>query len=145
MKIILLEDIKKKGKKGDILTVKDGYGNFLIKDNKAILASDNNMNKLEKENIKKQKELDEQVKYYNKIKEKLEKEKIVFNVRTGSGDKVFGSISSKQIASKLNDLGYDIDKKNIKTNTSLTSLGVHEVAINLHKMVSATIKIQLKK
>lgn len=145
MKVILLEDIKKKGKKGEILNVKDGYGNFLINDNKAILATENSISKLNKDNEKKQQLYVQEVQKLKKVKEQLEKEKISFKVKTGESDRVFGSISPKQIATFLNDKGYKIDKKDVKITSPLSSLGFHNVSILLHKEVIATIKVQLVK
>ena len=145
MKIILLEDIKKKGKKGEVLNVKDGYGNFLINEKKAILASSNNLNKLNKDNEKKLQEKELEIAKCIKIKEKLEKEIFNFKVKVGTNDKVFGSISAKQIASILKDKGYVVDKKNIKIDIPLTSLGIHFVSIVLEKSVIAKVKIQLVK
>ena len=133
MKIILLEDIKKRGKKGEVLNVKDGYGNFLINEKKAILASSNNLNKLNKDNEKKLQEKELEIAKCIKIKEKLEKEIFNFKVKVGTNDKVFGSISAKQIASILKDKGYVVDKKNIKIDIPLTSLGIHFVSIVLEK------------
>ena len=145
MKIILLEDIKKKGKKGEVLNVKDGYGNFLINEKKAILASSNNLNKLNKDNEKKLQEKELEIAKCIKIKEKLEKEIFNFKVKVGTNDKVFGSISAKQIASILKDKGYVVDKKNIKIDNPLTSLGIHFVSIVLEKSVIAEVKIQIVK
>ena len=145
MKIILLDDVKKQGKKGEIIEVADGYGNFLIKSKKAVLASSAGVNRLNREKADEKKALEELIKECNKIKVKLEKEKISFKVKTGEQDKVFGSISPKQIATELNNKGYNIDKKQIKAKTALSSLGYHEVDIELHKTVVATIKVELTK
>ena len=79
------------------------------------------------------------------LKEKMKKEKYEFKVKTGSQDRVFGSISTKQIANMLKEKGYNIDKKQIKLDHELTSLGMHNVDIVLHKQVTATIKINLVK
>jgi len=145
MKIILLEDVKKQGKKGDILDVKDGYGTFLISSKQAIMATSGSVNKLQKENEQKELDLANDIKSAEKIKKELEGKTISFVVKTGEGDKVFGSISSKQIAEKLADEGYAIDKKQVKVVESLSSLGYHNVEIELHKKVVATIKVSLTK
>ncbi len=145
MKIILLEDVRKQGKKGDIITVADGYGNFLIKGHQAVLATGAGVERLNKENA--QRKLDEEnlIKECTKIKNKLEKEKLQFKVKTGAQDKVFGSVSAKQIETELKNKKYDVDKKQIKITESLSTLGFHDVSIELHKKVVATIKVELVK
>ena len=145
MKIILLEDVRKQGKKGDIIEVADGYGNFLIKSKQAVVASQSGITKLNKEKEKKQQMEEELIKECNKIKDKLSKELIKFKVKTGEQDRVFGSISAKQIALELNNKNYNIDKKQIKINNPLASLGCHNVDIELHKKVVATIRVELIK
>lgn len=145
MKIILLEDVRKQGKKGDILEVKDGYANFLIKNKQAVAATAGSINRLNKENEQKAQELANDIKEAEKLKGKLEKTSLSFVVKTGEGDRVFGSVSPKQIAESLKEQGFMIDKKQIKPTTSLSSLGYHNVDIELHKKVTATIKILLQK
>ena len=145
MKIILLEDVRKQGRKGDILEVKDGYGNFLIKNKQAVVASQGSLNRLNRENEEKAIALANDIKAAETLKTKLEKIELSFKVKTGEGDKVFGSISPKQIAEELGKKGFKVDKKQIKPTTSLSSLGYHSVDIELHKKVIATIRVSLSK
>ena len=145
MKIILLEDIKKKGKKGDILTVKDGYGTFLINDSKAVIANEENVRNLNRNNERKKVKEEQLISECEKIKNKLEREIIDFKVKVGEQDRVFGSVSAKQIEKELKNRGYDIDKKSIIIDSTLSSLGAHIVSIELHKKVIAQIKVNLVK
>lgn len=145
MKIILINDVKKQGKKGDILNVKDGYGTFLINNGSAVLATTNSVDRLDRENKEKEKLELENIKRCEELKKKIEKLNISFKVKTGESDRVFGSISPKQIVEELKNKGYEIDKKQIKTDGSISSLGFHNVDIELHKKVVAKLKIELKK
>lgn len=146
MKVIFVKDLKKQAKKGDIKEVKDGYAqNFLIKNGYAVQVTEKNMENVKKENdAKKQEEL-EQTKKAEEIKKELEKLTLVFKVKTGEQDKVFGSISPKQIKEELLKKGYKIDKKQIELITSLQSLGFHKVMVTLYKEVKAELKVQLVK
>jgi len=145
MKIILIKDVKKQGKSGDILEVKDGYGIFLINKGDAVLATSNSKNRLDRENKEKELKENNLIKECEVIKKKLENLKISFKVKTGEQDRVFGSVSAKQIVEELKNKGFNIDKKQVKINNQISSLGFHNVVIELHKKVVATIKIELKK
>lgn len=145
MKIILLEDVRKQGKKGEIIEVKEGYGNFLIKNNQAVLATTTGVKRLNEE--KKNKEIEEEkfIKECERIKDQLGKIIIDFQVKTGAQDRVFGSISAKQIETALHDKGFNINKKQIKITNPISSLGFHDVDIELHKQVIAKLKVRLVK
>lgn len=145
MKIILIKDVKKQGKSGDILNVKDGYGTFLINRGDAVLATQNSVDRLDRENQEKEKNEQKLIKECEVIKKKIENLKISFKVKTGQGDRVFGSISPKQIVEELKNKGYNVDKKQIKVDGSISSLGFHNVDIELHKKVVANLKIELTK
>ncbi len=146
MKVILLKNVKNQGKKDDIITVSDGYANnYLIKNKLAVMYTKTSKNVLDSE-IKERNDLEDKlVCDLTKIKDKLNNKEFKFKVSTGKEDKVFGSISSKQIHEELKKLGYDIDKKNIKIETPLDTLGIHEVKIELHKKVKFIIKVILVK
>lgn len=146
MKVILLKDVKGKGKKDSILDVSDGYANnFLIKNGLAVLYTKKSKEILDKEINFREKEEQKLVDEYNQIKNKLNDKIIEFKVKTGKDDKVFGTVSSKQISDKLKEMGYKIDKKNIKVTDAISSLGITNVDVELHKKVKFNIKINLLK
>lgn len=146
MKVIFIKDLKNQGKKGEIKTVKDGYAeNFLINKGYAIKATKENIDKLNQDKAK-AKEDDEKKKLEaRKLKEKLEKVILTFKVKTGEGDKVFGSISLKQIKDELNKEGYSFEKQQIKLLDSLDSLGFHNVEMIIYKDIIAKVKVHLIK
>lgn len=144
MKVIFLKDVKGQGQKGEVKEVSDGYAkNFLLRANLAVIATDMSMNRLQNELKTKESEEQKFIEHCEKIKRELENKKVVFKVKTGEKDRVFGSISSKQISSELSDMGYVIDKKNIELKDHIASLGTHTVKINLHKEVILNLKIEL--
>jgi len=146
MKVIFIKDLKGQGKKGEIKNVKDGYGqNYLIKNGYAVIANTSNLKHLETENVKKEIAEKTLITECEEIKKNLEKLKLKFKVKTGSLDQVFGSVSTKQIVNELKKNGFNIDKKQIILDNGLTSLGFHEVTVELHKKVIAKIKVELVK
>ena len=146
MKIILIEDVKNVGKKGELKEVADGYArNFLIRNRLAVEATAHSKAILEQQ---KQDKIDQEVEDIKKaevLKEKLTTITLVFPVKTGEGGKVFGSISSKQIAEELvKKHQITIDKRKILDNGPFNDLGYSDIRIELHKKVIGTIKIHLK-
>ncbi|HHT38760.1 MAG TPA: 50S ribosomal protein L9 [Mollicutes bacterium] len=146
MKVIFIKDVKGKGNAGDIKEVSDGYAkNYLIKNNLAVPVTNTSMNRLNEEKKAKAKKEEEEIKKNEKIKKELENKTLIFKVKTSDQNKIFGSISSKQISSELSKLGYEIDKKNIVLESPLSNLGTHIVKVNLHKKVVLNLKIELIK
>ncbi len=146
MKVILLQDVKKQGKKDEIINVSDGYANnFLIKNKLAVPATPDAKKTLNHDLANKEAEEEKYINECNILKDKMINQNIEFKVKTGKEDRVFGNISAKQINEELNKKGYKIDKKCIHIMNSIDSLGTHLVEIELHKKVKFNIKITLKK
>ena len=145
MKIIFIKDVKGQGKKDDIKDVKDGYAKFLISNKFAVAYTQNSVDVLNKQIDKRKEDEKELINSLNKIKEKLNNKKIEFKVKVGNNDKVFGSISTKQISDELSKMGYDIDKKKIESDFEINTLGTHKVKITLHKEVVFNIDVVLIK
>ena len=146
MEVIFIKDLKNQGKKGQIKNVKDGYAeNFLIKNGYAVKKTKENLSKLNQEKKKKKQEDENNKKNALLLKEKLSKVTLEFKVKTGEGDKVFGSISIKQIKDELLKEGYKIEKSQIDIPNPIASLGFHNVDINLYPEIIAKIKVHVIK
>ena len=146
MKVILLKDVKGKGKKDAILDVSDGYANnFLIKNGLAVPYTKRSKEILDQEIDVREKNEQKLIDELNEIKNKLNDKVIEFKVKVGKEDKVFGTVSSKQISDKLKEIGYKIDKKCIKINDAISTLGITNVEVELHKKVKFNLKVSLVK
>ena len=144
MKVIFLKDVKGQGKKDEIKEVKDGYAmNYLIKNGYAVKYTSRSNEILLDEKAKRKEHEDKNIAEANAIKNKLKEINLVFKVKTGEADKVFGSISQKQIKEELDKRGLNIDKKKIMIDTPISTLGYHFVKIELHKKVIAELSVQL--
>lgn len=146
MKVILLSDVRKVGKKDEIKEVSDGYANnYLIKNKLAVPYTKRSKEVLDTALNKRAELEEEKIKELNEVKQKLENKTFNFKVKTGAQDKVFGKISTKQIQEELKKAGYNIDKKCINLDHDLDVLGTHDVDIILHKQVEFKIKVNLVK
>ena len=146
MEVIFIKDLKNQGKKGQIKKVKDGYAeNYLIKNGYAVKKTKENLTKLNHEQAKKAKEDEENKKLAEELSKKLAKVKLEFKVKTGAGDRVFGSISLKQIKDELLKQGYKIEKSQIEIPNIIQSLGFHNVNINLYPGITAQVKVHVIK
>lgn len=146
MEVIFIKDLKNQGKKGQVKNVKDGYAeNYLIKNGYAVKKTKENLLKLNQEQTKKAKEDAANKEEAKILKEKLSKVTLEFKVKTGEGDRVFGSISIKQIKDELAKQGYKIEKSAIELTNNISSLGFHNVNINLYPEITAQIKVHVIK
>lgn len=145
MKIILLEDIKKQGKKDDIIEVADGYGMHLIRNKQAVEASKGSVKILDKQKEAKKISAAKEEEEAIKIKNILEKKPLNFQLSVGKDGKVFKSISNKQIIDRIqSEYNIKVDKKKFKHKDNINVLGVTNVDVELYKGVIATIKVAIK-
>lgn len=146
MKVIFLKDVKGKGKKGEIKNVADGYAhNFLIKQGLAVEATNANLSSLEAQNKKQEKLAAEELAEAKKLKEVLDKTTVELSAKAGEGGRLFGSITSKQIAEELQKKhGIKIDKRKMELADGIRSLGHTKVPVKLQHDVTATLTVHVK-
>lgn len=145
MQIILTQDVKALGKKGEMVNVNDGYArNFILPKKLGLEANAKNLNDLKLQKAaeeKRQKELLEEAQALGK---ELESKTLEVRIKTGEGGRTFGSISSKEIAQELKkQYGLDIDKKKLQVNDPIKTLGTHTVPVKLHPQVTAELKVKV--
>lgn len=142
MKVVLLEDVKGQGKKGDIVDVSDGYArNFLIKKNLAKEANSSAVNEAkQKREAEERRKAAEKAEAQNLAKNLSGKEITLF-VKCGDNGKIFGSVTSKEISEELLKSGFDIDKKKIVLKENIKNEGLYEVEIKIYPEISAKIKL----
>ncbi len=145
MKVVLLKDVKGSGKAGDIIEAKDGYANnFLIKNGYAKPAD---AQALAESNSKKQAQAfhrQEELKANRELREKLDGSKVTLEVKSGESGKFFGSVTNKEIAQKLYELGFDIDKKKILLASNIKTPGTYEITVKISPEESAKIFVEVK-
>ncbi|EGL82385.1 50S ribosomal protein L9 [Caldalkalibacillus thermarum TA2.A1] len=144
MKVILQQDVKGVGKKGEVKEVSDGYArNYLLKQNLAVEATPGNMKALMKKKQSEQKKAEEELRQAKELAAKLEQETVTLTAKAGEGGKLFGSITNKQIADQLKKMNYKIEKRKIVLDEPIRSLGVTHVPVKLHPEVTATLKVHV--
>lgn len=143
MKVILTEDVKSLGKKGEIVEVSDGYArNFILKKKKGLEANSKNLNDLKLKKANEDKIAQEQYEAARELGKTIEAGEIKMSIKTGEGGKAFGSIASKEIAAEVKEqMELEVDKKKIQLKETIKTIGTHEVPIKLHPRVTATLKV----
>jgi large subunit ribosomal protein L9 len=146
MKVIFLKDVKGKGKKGEVKNVADGYAhNFLIKQGLAIEANQSSVSTLAAQKKKEEKMAEEELAEAKKMKETLEKVTVELTAKAGEGGRLFGSITTKQIAEELQKKhGIKIDKRKMELEDAIRSLGMTKVPVKLHHEVMASLNVHVK-
>ena len=145
MQIVLLEDVKALGKKGDVVKVSDGYArNFILPKKLGVEATAKNLNDLKLQKANESKIAAEQLAAAKELGEQLEKSSISLKIRAGEGGKAFGSVSGKEIAAAVKDqLGLETDKKKLVLPEPIKTFGTHEVPVKLHREVTAKLTVKV--
>lgn len=143
MKVILLEDVKTVGKKGQVVEVSDGYArNVVLRKNLGMEATPKNMNDLKLKQVNDDKVAAAHLAECKEIAKKIEESSISTAIKFGEGGKAFGSVSSKEVAEEVEkQLGIKVDKKKVVLKDALKTKGTHEVAIKIHPKVTAKVKV----
>ena len=145
MKVILLQDVKSLGKKGEIVNVSDGYArNMILPKKLGVEANSKNMNDLKLQNQHAEKVAQENLGAAQALAAEIGEKQVQVKIKTGEGGKIFGSVSSKEVAAAAKEqLDLELDKKKMQMPEGLKSLGVHEVPIKLHPKVTAMLKVKV--
>lgn len=146
MKVILLQDVKALGKKGEVVNVNDGYArNFILPKKLGVEANGKNLNDLKLQKNNEAKVAQEHLDAAKKLAEELKAEKVVLTMKVGEGGRAFGSVSSKEIAEAVKEqMHLDIDKKKIQLKEQIKTLGTHIVSVKLHPEVTAELNVSVK-
>lgn len=146
MKVILLQDVKALGKKGEVVNVNDGYArNFILPKKLGVEANGKNLNDLKLQKNNEAKVAQEHLDAAKKLAEELKAGKVVLTMKVGEGGRTFGSVSSKEIAEVVKEqMHLDIDKKKIQLKEQIKTLGTHIVSVKLHPEVTAELNVSVK-
>ena len=145
MKVILLEDVKSLGKKGEIVNVSDGYArNYVLPKKLGVEANSANLNDLKLQKANADKVAQEQLEAAQRLAEILETKEVVLKMKSGEGGRAFGSISSKEIAAAAKQqCSLELDKKKIQLPEAIKALGVYEVSVKLHTKVTGKLRVKV--
>ena len=145
MEVVLLEDVKSLGKKGQVVNVNDGYArNFILPKKLGIEATSKNLNDLKLQKANAERIAAEQLAAAKELAEKIGSSSITVSIKAGEGGRAFGSISGKEISAAItSQLNLDIDKKKLLLPEPLKTFGTHEVGIKLHKDVTAKLAVKV--
>lgn len=146
MKVILTEDVKTLGKKGQIVEINDGYArNYILAKKLGMEATPKNLNDLKLKKANEEKVAKEQYEEALAFGERLKGMEVTVHIKTGEGGKIFGSVSTKEIAEAAKaQLGVELDKKKMQLSSPIKSLGVTMVPIKLHPKVTAELKVNVR-
>lgn len=145
MKVILLEDVKALGKKGDIVNVSDGYArNAILPKKLGVEATSKNLNDLKLQNQHADKVAAENLEHAKELAEVVAEKKVVVKIKAGEGGKIFGSVSTKEIAQAAKEqTGLELDKKKMVLSDPIKALGTYEIPVKLHPKVTAKLSVQV--
>ena len=145
MKVVLLEDVKSLGKKGDIVEVSEGYArNFILPKKKGVEATQENLNTLKLQKANEEKIAKEKLEAAKELAAKLNEASVSLTIKGGKDGRTFGSVSSKEIEEAIkSQLGLEIDKKKLVIAEPIKTFGNHEVKVKLHKDVTAALKVKV--
>lgn len=146
MKVILLQDVKSLGKKGDIVNVSDGYArNKILPQKLGVEANGKNLNDLKLQNQHADKVAQENLERAQQLAEDLKDKQVVVKIKAGEGGRTFGSVSTKEIAAEVKkQLNLDLDKKKMQLEEPIRTLGFHEVPVRLHTKVTGTLRVKVE-
>ena len=145
MEVILLEDVKALGKKGQIVNINDGYArNFILKKNLGLEATPKNLNDLKLQKANEAKLAQEKLDEAKKLAEEIAGKYVTLSIKSGEGGRTFGSVSTKEVAEAVKkQLGYDLDKKKMLLDEPIRTLGTHIIQLKLHKEVTAKLEVRV--
>lgn len=145
MEVILLEDVKSLGKKGQIVKINEGYArNFVLPKKLGVEANAKNLNDLKLQKAREAKLAAEELQEAKDLAVKIAEKPVTVTIKTGKGGKTFGTVSTKEVAAAAKEqLGLDIDKKKMKLDEPIKTLGTHQIQVKLHKEVTATLTVKV--